>query len=113
VVIYIVKRFYVRLSKGLAAGRDTVADKDIDNRFGGPCRTNAFILYGSGVDLASGREIVIITVAGFILFRLFDIIKPWPCKKLEKLPAGWGILADDLMAGFYAAIVLMIGLKFV
>jgi len=63
--------------------------------------------------VASGREIVIITVAGFILFRLFDIIKPWPCKKLEKLPAGWGILADDLMAGFYAAIVLMIGLKFV
>ena len=60
----------------------------------------------------SGNEIIIVTLAGFILFRLFDIIKPWPCRKLEKLPAGWGILADDLMAGFYAAIVLMICLKF-
>ena len=59
----------------------------------------------------SGKEIIIITLAGFILFRLFDIIKPWPCKKLEKLPAGWGILADDLMAGFYAAIALMICLR--
>jgi len=40
---------------------------------------------------------------GFALFRLFDIVKPFPIKKLEKLPAGWGILADDLLAGVYAA----------
>ena len=44
--------------------------------------------------------------AGFALFRLFDITKPWPCRRLEKLPEGWGILADDLMAGLYAAAVL-------
>ncbi len=43
--------------------------------------------------------------SGFVLFRLFDILKPWPCKKLENLPRGTGILADDLMAGIYAAIV--------
>lgn len=42
---------------------------------------------------------------GFLLFRLFDIFKPWPCKKLEKLPSGLGILADDLMAGVYGAIL--------
>ena len=60
---------------------------------------------------ASGKEIIIIAAAGLLLFRIFDIIKPWPCKKLETLPAGWGILADDLMAGFYAAIVLMICLR--
>lgn len=45
---------------------------------------------------------------GFGLFRLFDIVKPWPCKRLEQLPAGWGILADDLAAGVYAAILLKI-----
>ena len=45
---------------------------------------------------------------GFFLFRLFDIIKPWPCKKLEKLPAGLGILADDLMAGIYACVAFAI-----
>lgn len=44
---------------------------------------------------------------GFALFRLFDIAKPFPIKKLEKLPAGWGILADDLLAGIYAAAVLL------
>jgi phosphatidylglycerophosphatase A len=45
------------------------------------------------------------TVVGFASFRLFDIVKPWPCRKLEKLPGGLGILADDLMAGVYAAIL--------
>jgi len=39
---------------------------------------------------------------------LFDIVKPWPIRKLEKLPKGWGILADDLLAGVFAAIVLLI-----
>lgn len=48
------------------------------------------------------------TVLGFALFRLFDIVKPWPCKKLEKLPGGVGILADDLMAGVYAGILSLL-----
>lgn len=43
---------------------------------------------------------------GFLLFRAFDIWKPWPVRKLEKLPSGWGIMADDWMAGLYAALVL-------
>ncbi|MHC5154530.1 MAG: phosphatidylglycerophosphatase A [Planctomycetota bacterium] len=47
-------------------------------------------------------------VLGFVLFRLFDILKPWPCKRLEKLPAGVGILADDLMAGVYGGIVAVV-----
>jgi len=44
--------------------------------------------------------------ASFTLFRFFDIIKPWPIRKLEKLPGGWGIMADDVGAGLAAAIVL-------
>ncbi len=44
--------------------------------------------------------------AGFVLFRLFDVFKPFPLRKLEKLPAGWGIMADDLAAAVYAWIVL-------
>jgi len=46
--------------------------------------------------------------AGFIAFRAVDSIKPWPCRRLEHLPAGFGILADDLMAGLYAAIILAV-----
>ncbi|HUO33613.1 MAG TPA: phosphatidylglycerophosphatase A [Candidatus Acidoferrum sp.] len=47
-------------------------------------------------------------VAGFILFRVFDIWKPFPARQAESLPGGWGIMADDWIAGIYAAIVLMI-----
>lgn len=44
-------------------------------------------------------------IMGFALFRIFDILKPWPCKRLEMLPSGWGVVADDVMAGVYAAAV--------
>jgi len=43
----------------------------------------------------------------FTLFRLFDILKPWPVNRLERLkPPGLGIMADDLMAGFMAAVIV-------
>jgi phosphatidylglycerophosphatase A len=42
------------------------------------------------------------------LFRLFDITKPWPIRKLEALPGGWGIMLDDLAAGLFALIVLLV-----
>jgi phosphatidylglycerophosphatase A len=45
-------------------------------------------------------------LAAFILFRLFDIWKPPPVRQLEALPGGWGINADDVMAGIYAALAL-------
>lgn len=41
----------------------------------------------------------------FVLFRIMDVFKPPPARQLESLPAGWGILCDDLMAGVYALIV--------
>ncbi len=50
-------------------------------------------------------------VLGFLLFRLLDIAKPWPARKLEKLPKGWGILADDLLVGIYAGIALLFCLR--
>ena len=47
-------------------------------------------------------------IAGFLLFRLFDIWKPYPIRKLESLESGLGIMADDILAGVYAAILLSI-----
>lgn len=44
---------------------------------------------------------------GFFFFRAFDIIKPFPCRRLERVPHGWGIVLDDLMAGVYSLIVVM------
>jgi phosphatidylglycerophosphatase A len=45
---------------------------------------------------------------GFILFRVFDIWKPFPARQAESLPGGWGIMADDWVAGVYAALGLWI-----
>jgi len=43
---------------------------------------------------------------GFILFRVFDIWKPFPVRQAERLPGGWGIMADDWVAAIYAALSL-------
>jgi phosphatidylglycerophosphatase A len=45
-------------------------------------------------------------LAGFLFFRLFDIVKPWPARQLEGLPAGWGIMLDDVAAGVYALLLM-------
>jgi phosphatidylglycerophosphatase A len=66
-----------------------------------------FALY-SGMSILNWKFLL----AGFLLFRLFDILKPFPCRRLEKLPGGWGIMADDWMAGVYAAICLRLALHF-
>ena len=51
-------------------------------------------------------------LAGFILFRVFDIVKPPPIRQLEKLPEGTGIVVDDVGAGLYAWVVLQLVLHF-
>ncbi|MFQ5602176.1 MAG: phosphatidylglycerophosphatase A [bacterium] len=43
---------------------------------------------------------------GFILFRLFDIVKIFPAKNTERLPRGWGVMMDDVVAGIYSAVSL-------
>ena len=49
-----------------------------------------------------------VVAAAFVAFRVFDIIKPWPADRLERLHGGWGIMADDLMAGVYANLVVQL-----
>jgi phosphatidylglycerophosphatase A len=58
------------------------------------------------------KQVWLAAAGGFALFRIFDIAKPWPIRKLETLPKGWGILADDLLAGVYAWIVLQVCIRF-
>jgi phosphatidylglycerophosphatase A len=47
-------------------------------------------------------------LAAFVLFRLLDIWKPAPARQLESLPLGWGIVADDVMAGIYGALAIFV-----
>jgi len=86
--------------------REVVADE-----FAGQAVTFLFSPF-LGMVSATPRQIFITAFTGFVLFRLFDISKPWPIRRLEKFPAGWGILADDLLAGVFAWIVLQICLRF-
>jgi phosphatidylglycerophosphatase A len=47
-------------------------------------------------------------LGAFLLFRFFDVLKPFPIRRLEKLPGAWGVTIDDLMAGLYSAGVIWI-----
>ncbi|HEY9048757.1 MAG TPA: phosphatidylglycerophosphatase A [Ohtaekwangia sp.] len=50
--------------------------------------------------------------AGFVLFRAFDILKPFYIRKLEAVPGGWGVMLDDIAAGIYANIVMQIFVRY-
>jgi len=45
-------------------------------------------------------------ILGFVLYRILDIIKPFGARRLEQLPGGWGIMADDVLCGIYANLIL-------
>ena len=70
------------------------------------------------VDEVAGQWITLVALpftpvtalAGFVLFRVMDIVKPWPARDLERLPGGLGIMADDVAAGIYAHLLLRVGL---
>lgn len=47
-------------------------------------------------------------LGAFLAFRILDIVKPFPCRRLQYLPSGWGILADDLIAGLYALLAIQL-----
>ena len=72
------------------------------------------------IDEVAGQLIALIAVplawktflAGFILFRIFDIWKPFPIRRLERLPEGTGIVVDDLGAGLYALAIMHLLLHF-
>jgi len=53
----------------------------------------------------NGVSLVLMLSAPFLLFRLFDIWKPWPIRQIQILPGGQGIVADDVVAGFYALVL--------
>ncbi|MYB55908.1 MAG: phosphatidylglycerophosphatase A, partial [Gemmatimonadetes bacterium] len=49
---------------------------------------------------------VLVGIVGFVVFRILDIIKPPPARQVEALPGGWGIVADDVIAGIYGQMIL-------
>ncbi len=69
------------------------------------------------IDEISGQQIAFLGLAplgwkhmaaGFLLFRIFDIWKPFPARQAQSWPAGWGIMADDWFAGLYVALLIWV-----
>ncbi len=65
-------------------------------------------LAGICVTMAGHSVTLLNTVIGFVLFRIFDITKPFPIKQAERLRRGYGIVADDVVAGIFANIFLIV-----
>jgi phosphatidylglycerophosphatase A len=91
----------------IAATGETDPGEVVADEFAGQSVTFLAVplLFAEG--LSSG-QVWAAALVGFALFRFFDIVKPWPARRLENLPAGWGVLADDLMAGLYAGAGLLV-----
>jgi phosphatidylglycerophosphatase A len=49
-----------------------------------------------------------LVLSAFVLFRIFDISKPFPTRRIEKFPKGWGIMADDIMAAVYSGLLIQV-----
>ena len=68
------------------------------------------------IDEIAGLQVTMLPVAitglhlllAFVLFRIFDIWKPFPLNRFQKFPGGWGVVADDLGAGVYGGLVLFL-----
>ncbi len=68
------------------------------------------------IDEIAGFQVAMLPVAitglhlclAFVLFRIFDIWKPFPVSKLQGLPGGWGVVMDDVGAGIYAGVVMLL-----
>lgn len=52
----------------------------------------------------------IFTISAFVLFRFFDIVKPWGIRMMERLDEGYGIMLDDILAGLYSSLIVGIGM---
>jgi phosphatidylglycerophosphatase A len=59
-----------------------------------------------------GPETWPVTLGVFVAFRLFDVAKPWPIRQSQKLPGGWGVTADDLLAAVYVNLLMLCALGF-
>ncbi len=82
----------------------SVAEKHFNKKDPRPCVIDE--VAGQMVSLLLVPHTISFYIAGFLLFRLFDILKPFPIRSIEKIPGGFGVMLDDIVAGLYALGVL-------
>lgn len=77
---------------------------------GGPIVVDEIV--GQWIAVAGLVPTPAVVVGGFLLFRIFDVFKPFPAGRSQDLRGGWGVMADDVIAGIYAAVALRLLLRF-
>ena len=75
------------------------------------CTIDEFV--GTWISLLFLPKNLVYVLGAFLIWRVFDIIKPFPANYVEKIKGGWGIMLDDIIAGFYSFIVVQIILYFI
>ncbi len=63
---------------------------------------------GLTIACSTTSDNIILVLLAFIFFRFFDIVKPFPVNKMQNLPGGWGIMADDILAGLITRLILFL-----
>ncbi len=88
--------------------------KRVENKFGEDSgRIVIDEVIGYIVTMMFLPKTLFVIISGFILFRIFDILKPEPVNMSQKIKNGWGVLIDDILAGIYANIAIRIILRFI
>jgi len=77
-----------------------------------PFVLDEFAGYLVAVLFLGAGHILLKAIIAFFAFRFLDVVKPFPARRLEALPGGWGILLDDLAAGVYANVAVRVALYF-
>ena len=67
---------------------------------------------GMCVAMAGHKPSLLNVVIGFVLFRVFDIAKPFPIRRVERLPGAFGVMADDVLAGVFSNILILVSARF-
>lgn len=92
----------------------TITEREMKTKLGQNSGTDPGIVVidevvGMLIALLFVPKTTLFLIAAFILFRIFDIAKPFPARRMERLHGGWGIMLDDVIAGVYANLAIQIG----
>jgi phosphatidylglycerophosphatase A len=91
---------------GIGVWSANEAERHFDKVDPGPVVLDEVV--GMLITLALLRVNVTGAIVGFLLFRMLDVVKPWPSGRFERLPGGLGIMADDGMAGLYGNLAMRV-----
>jgi len=84
----------------------------MEERYGhDPTEVTIDEVLGMWISLMFLPKSLAVAVPAFFVFRLLDIIKPWPARKFDSVPGGLGIMLDDVVAGFYTNIIMHLALR--